>query len=148
MYFIDRKKLEHRLVYIEELITYLQSIQELSADLEQRLAIERAIHMSIEAILDVGNHMIDGFIMRDPGSYEDIIDILMDEQVVDQENGKKLVRWVQLRKQLVTQYELVKLEELWEVYLDIRSALEQFPSNVRTYLHEQLGPVSAFIPGE
>lgn len=26
--------------------------------------------------------MIDGFIMRDPGSYEDIIDILVDERVI------------------------------------------------------------------
>lgn len=26
--------------------------------------------------------MIDGFIMRDPGSYDDIMDILVDEKVV------------------------------------------------------------------
>ena len=32
--------------------------------------------------------MIDGFIMRDPGSYEDIIDILMDERVISEEDGQ------------------------------------------------------------
>ena len=35
-------------------------------------------------MMDVGNLMIDGFIMRDPGSYEDIIDILIDEKVITQ----------------------------------------------------------------
>ena len=29
--------------------------------------------------------MIDGFIMRDPGSYEDIIDIMEDERVITTE---------------------------------------------------------------
>ena len=32
--------------------------------------------------------MIDGFIMRDPGSYEDIIDILIDEKVIANEKEK------------------------------------------------------------
>ena len=36
----------------------------------------------IESIIDVGNTMIDGFIMRDPGGYEDIIDIMEDEKVI------------------------------------------------------------------
>ena len=35
----------------------------------------------MESMMDVGNLMIDGFIMRDPGSYEDIIDILVDEKL-------------------------------------------------------------------
>ena len=34
--------------------------------------------------------MIDGFIMRDPGSYEDIIDILMDERVISAEEGQAM----------------------------------------------------------
>ena len=29
--------------------------------------------------------MIDGFIMRDPGGYEDIIDIMEDEKVITKE---------------------------------------------------------------
>ncbi|GAA3319942.1 hypothetical protein GCM10020331_028930 [Ectobacillus funiculus] len=38
--------------------------------------------------LDVGNAIIDGFIMRDPGSYEDIIDILVDEKGCTAERGR------------------------------------------------------------
>ena len=47
-----------------------------------QLALERMVQISIDSVLDVGNAMIDGFIMRDPGSYEDIIDILLDEKVI------------------------------------------------------------------
>lgn len=34
--------------------------------------------------------MIDGFIMRDPGSYDDIMDILVDEKVVTEKEGDEL----------------------------------------------------------
>ncbi|WP_025028432.1 DUF86 domain-containing protein [Caldalkalibacillus mannanilyticus] len=146
MYFVDRKKLEQRLTYIEGLLTYLASQEQLPEDVGARLALERAAHMSIEAILDVGNQMIDGFIMRDPGSYEDIIDILTDEQVVDQQVGLGLVKWIQLRKSLVTEYEQVQAEVIWSHYQEVRSAMESFPTCVRLYLNEQLGPVSAFLP--
>ena len=49
----------------------------------EKLALERVNYLLIESIIDVGNSMIDGFIMRDPGSYEDIIDILVDEKVME-----------------------------------------------------------------
>ena len=50
--------------------------------------IERITHNTIESFMDVGNLIIDGFIMRDPGSYDDIIDILIDEKVIASEMEK------------------------------------------------------------
>src|SRR5690625_247713 len=93
MYFIDRSKIEETLLYMENL---LQTLDEYSfTSFVEQLSLERIAHMMIESTLDVGNMMIDGFIMRDPGSYEDIIDILVDEKVVpeeDQENYKQVIR--------------------------------------------------------
>ena len=53
-------------------------------------ALERIVHLLVECILDTGNDMIDGFIMRDPGSYDDIMDILVDEKVVPEGEGSQL----------------------------------------------------------
>jgi uncharacterized protein YutE (UPF0331/DUF86 family) len=146
MYFVDRGKLEERLLLMERLTTFLEEYTEAPSKNEQRLAFERAIHVVIEAVLDVGNEMIDGFIMRDPGSYEDIIEILRDESVVSEEEAEMLTRWVLLRKLLVNQYHQDHTEEVWKVYQSSKTAILQFPIKVRTYLQEQLGPISAFIP--
>lgn len=102
--------------------------------------------MSIEAILDVGNQMIDGFIMRDPGSYEDIIEIMQDEQVVPEEEARQLIQFIQLRRLLVTEYIEVEGESLWQGYRAAREALHRFPERIRSYLNDHLGPVSAFLP--
>jgi len=96
--------------------------------------------------MDVGNLMIDGFIMRDPGSYEDIIDILVDEKVVaaDLEAPYKAV--VGLRKMLVREFIEVDIQEVIHVLTANLMALKQFSPAVHNYLTNELGPVSAFLP--
>jgi uncharacterized protein YutE (UPF0331/DUF86 family) len=148
MYFVDRNKLEERLHYIENLLSFLQTRSSYPTSLGEILAFERAVHMLIEAKMDVGNQMIDGFIMRDPGSYEDIIEILRDEQVLQINEAVQLVQWIRLRKELVAQYTQVDIEMLWNVYEQTKETLNHFPKRIREYLDEQLGPVSAFLPEE
>ncbi len=72
--------------------------------------------MMIESVLDVGNAIIDGFIMRDPGSYDDIIDILKDEKVISAEMSKSLKILVQYRKVLVQGYTEIDHDEVNEQF--------------------------------
>ena len=60
--------------------------------------------MVIESIIDVGNTMIDGFIMRDPGSYDDIIDIMDDEKVITPEMSQPLKNVIGLRTMIVREF--------------------------------------------
>lgn len=143
MYFVDREKIEATLVYLEKLINLFTSQKVWSTPLE-KAALERLNQMMIEAVLDVGNAMIDGFIMRDPGSYEDIIEILTDEKVISAETGKSLKIIVQYRKKLVQSYTDIDHRELQEQFTKYLHELVNFTANVREYLANELGTVSAF----
>ncbi|MEH7374904.1 DUF86 domain-containing protein [Neobacillus drentensis] len=143
MYFVDREKIEEILKYLETQIQLFLSQKEWSTPLE-KAALERLNQMMIESVLDVGNSMIDGFIMRDPGSYDDIIDILMDEKVISAETGKSLKILIQYRKILVQAYTDVNHRELQEFFSKHLHELVNFAANVRNYLTNELGPVSAF----
>jgi uncharacterized protein YutE (UPF0331/DUF86 family) len=147
LYFVDRKNIENSLQYIEKINELLKESSSWKTHLEQ-LAIERAIHMTIEAIIDVGNAMIDGFIMRDPGSYEDIVEILRDETVISSEDATLLKELITLRKDLIYGYHGIDHEKLISTLQRVESALKSFPTEVRRYLLEELGPVSAFIPNQ
>lgn len=96
MYFVDRKKIEENLTYMDHLLDLLEN--ELFDSPIEKLGKERIIHILIESVLDVGNMMIDGFIMRDPGSYDDIIDILIDEKVIPVEQELAYKKFISLRK--------------------------------------------------
>lgn len=142
MYFVDQSKIEEILLYMEKLLLELD--QYAYATAMERLAHERMAHMLIESMLDVGNLMIDGFIMRDPGSYEDIIDILTDEKVLPAEDEQYLKQVVQLRKPLIRNYLAVDHRQLKAVLSDSKPALEQFSTHVRNYLEHELGVANAF----
>jgi uncharacterized protein YutE (UPF0331/DUF86 family) len=143
MYFVDRQKIEETLVYIEKLIELFSKEKEWSTQI-QKAALERIVQMLLEAVIDVGNAMIDGFIMRDPGSYEDIVDILMDEKVVSEETGNTLKRLISYRKVLVQSYTQINHLELQTEFAANLQIFSLFASNVREYLINELGPVSAF----
>ncbi len=143
MYFVDREKIEVVLQYMEEQLAILEKKNNWDSPIE-KLALERIAHTVVESILDVGNAMIDGFIMRDPGSYEDIIDILLDEKVVREDMSKDLKVIVEWRKKLVQEYTTVTHNELTETLGKVLSTLKQFPTAIRHYLETELGPVSAF----
>ncbi|WHY03653.1 DUF86 domain-containing protein [Neobacillus sp. DY30] len=144
MYFVDREKLEATLVFLEKQIRLFSNQGQWLTPIE-KAALERITHLMIESVLDVGNAMIDGFIMRDPGSYEDIIEILIDEKVVSEETGKSLKTLVHYRKVLVQLYTEIDHSELLNQFSSKMKDLALFPKNVRDYLENELGPVTAFV---
>ncbi|WP_421381135.1 DUF86 domain-containing protein [Bacillus salacetis] len=143
MYFVDREKIEEILVYMEKQLDLFHSQSSWGSPVEQ-LALERITHTIIESILDTGNAMIDGFIMRDPGSYEDIIDILLDEKVITKEMELSLKNVIGFRKMVVQEYTQINHEEAAKSLQENMESLRSFPAHVRDYLTNELGPVSAF----
>ena len=128
MYFVDRKKITNNLEYMDSIMNTFQQTENWLMDDVHKLAVERIANVLIEAIIDVGNSMIDGFIMRDPGSYEDIIDILVDEKVITADMEQPLKALIGLRRGLV------------------RDILEVDDQEVIKVLNEHLNVIKAFSP--
>lgn len=143
MYFVDRQKIEQVLSYLEKQLSLFESNTAWEDDIAKP-ALERIIQTSLDSVLDVGNAMIDGFIMRDPGSFEDIVDILLDEKVIDAQIADQFKQALTLRKMLVQDYISIKHDNLLETFTRNADAFKAYPKLVRDYLTNELGPVSAF----
>lgn len=146
MYFVDRNKIILNLAHLDELLALFESTDNWLSDELHQLALQRIGHNVMEAMMDVGNLVIDGFIMRDPGSYEDIIDIFVDENVITPEMDAPLKAVVGLRKMIVREFIAVDNEEVLNVLTANLATMKQFSSKVNDYLTNELGPVSAFLP--
>lgn len=146
VYFVDRNKITATLAYLDELLAIFEAQDDWSKDAVSQLAAQRIGHIVMESMMDVGNLMIDGFIMRDPGSYEDIIDILVDEKVITAEMEAPLKEVVGLRKMLVREFTEVDNAEVVRVLQASLPTMQQFTPAVNAYLTNELGPVSAFLP--
>ncbi len=143
MYTVNTERVEEILHHMGRMLDLLSAIinrtdDEIVQDKIAVAAMERGLHLVIESIIDVGNAMIDGFIMRDPGSYTDIVDILLDEQVVSQADAKVLTTVVEFRKKLVLEYTSVPTEEMLQVVRGSLESLRGFAPAVRTYIVKEL----------
>ncbi|MET3683672.1 uncharacterized protein YutE (UPF0331/DUF86 family) [Alkalibacillus flavidus] len=142
MYFVDQESIDETLTYYNRLLeTYERT--DFSTD-DQLFGLERIVHMTIESIIDVGNMMIDGFIMRDPGSYDDIIDILIDEQVIPAETESTYKRVIGMRSTVIKDYTNINHDTLRTAMDDGIQTLKQFPSHIYRYLEREMGPITAF----
>lgn len=148
MYFVDRSKITKNLAHLNELLSIFEGESNWTDSAVKKLALQRIGHNVMESMMDVGNVMIDGFIMRDPGSYDDIIDILVDEKVITPEMDAPLKAVVGLRKMIVRDFLQVDDEEIVRVLTESLPMLKQFAPKVEAYLENELGPVSAFLPEE
>lgn len=144
MYYVNREQIERRLNMVPELIQVLEATGAGSAEettLLARYAEERALHLAIEVVTDVGSFLIDGFIMRDASSYEDIVDIMLDEKVVDTALFGVLTGLVRLRKPLVQEYFDWNRSGAHALAGKLPQALTEFSRSVRAYLDKEGIPV-------
>jgi Protein of unknown function DUF86. len=137
VYDVDREKIDGILNYLERQLNVFRHVRNLDDPVE-RAAMERSAHMMADSVLDVGNAIIDGFIMRDPGSFEDIIDILLDEQVIDAAMAEGLKTGIRVRKQLIQDYWRAQGQVIYEQMTDAFDAFSRFPDAIRRYLKQQL----------
>ncbi len=143
MYNLNTTRIEEVLTYMTRTLVWLRELagrpdEAIAADAVAQAAMERGLHMTIEAIADVGNALIDGFIMRDPGSYTDIVEILRDERVVDDTQAATLTQVVSFRKQLVNEYTRVPVHEMIAMVRESLDVLEMFAPAVRAYIKQEM----------
>ncbi|MCD1258992.1 DUF86 domain-containing protein [Paenibacillus athensensis] len=141
MYFVNREQIEQRLSFAAVAAEACREVErrwtDTSGDLLLQLAQERALHLAIETVTDVGSLLIDAYILRDASSYEDIVDILRDERAADEALASLLLELVKLRKPLVQDYISWPRAELHPLLPQLPEALERFATGVRTFMERE-----------
>jgi uncharacterized protein YutE (UPF0331/DUF86 family) len=139
MYYVNREQIAVRLDSIAEIAA---ALDKLAADWQgtvlEGLAQERALHLAIETVTDIGSFLIDGFILRDASSYEDIIDITGEAGAFPADMQGTLTELVKLRKPLVQDYYVWQRSELHPLSKTMASLLPIFKRSVEEYLDREL----------
>ncbi|MFD0586621.1 DUF86 domain-containing protein [Paenibacillus sp. GCM10027627] len=139
MYYVNQEQIAVRLNAIPELANTLRLLaSDWSGEFIQGLAQERALHLAIEIVTDVGSYLIDGFIMRDASSYEDIIEITGGEGVFPSDLLAPLTELVKLRRPLVQEYYDWPRSELHPLAVALIELLPAYKAAVELYLEKEL----------
>lgn len=145
VYFVDQKIIEEKLNLMDDHLQFFYRKKDWTT-FSDNLVLERVVQIVIEAMIDIGNSVIDGFVMRDPGSYEDVINILIDEKVVKEKDGESLKVVLPLRKMVVRDYTKVDHQAMKQIFTENLEAMMNFVPSIKHYLKNEQGQVTAFIP--
>lgn len=142
MYFVDKEKLTQKLTYLQGLT------EDYDKNKENHYAYERIAQMLIESSVDIGNMIIDGFILRDPGNYKDVIDILELENVISKETQTHINDTVDVRKQFAHNYTELNVKEIMPLFDKSLPYYKEFIKEVAQFLESENIPITAFGKGE
>ncbi|HZG87151.1 DUF86 domain-containing protein [Paenibacillus sp.] len=142
MYYVNQEQIDARLRFMP---TVAEALRQLAAWNEEpsllvSLAEERALQLAIEAVTDVGSLLIDGFMMRDASSYEDIIDVLHIEGVLPEDEAAGLRALIALRRPLMQEYMDWKRGALRDDLARTADLLDRFPPLVESFIRKELQP--------
>ncbi|EIE3641552.1 DUF86 domain-containing protein [Staphylococcus pseudintermedius] len=141
MYFVDKTQLETKLKYLKQLTEDYETVK------SNHYAFERVAQMLIESSVDIGNMIIDAFILRDPGNYKDVIDILELEGAISKETQHALHETIDVRRQFVHYYDTLDIAQLITLFDQTVPFYEQFIEEVLQFLENENVPVTAFGKG-
>ncbi|WP_192869232.1 DUF86 domain-containing protein [Staphylococcus delphini] len=141
MYFVDKTQLETKLKYLKQLTEDYETVK------SNHYAFERVAQMLIESSVDIGNMIIDAFILRDPGNYKDVIDILELEGAISKETQHALHQTIDVRRQFVHYYDTLDTAQLVPLFDQTVPFYEQFIEEVLQFLENENVPVTAFGKG-
>jgi len=150
MYYVNEEQIDARLRFLPTVTKALRDLAAgakagaegggAEAGLLTAFAEERALHLAIEAVTDVGSFLIDGFMMRDASSYEDIVDVLRTEGVLPEETADGLKALVGLRRSLTQDYMDLPRNGLRDDLEGTAELLERFAPLVTAFIRKELQP--------
>ena len=130
------KKLQKLDGYIQQLRRF-QSYRydEIEGDLERIWAIERGLQISIQIIIDVGNHILASIGRNQIESYTDVLSKLGECDILPAEFVEKIKGMAGFRNILVHQYAEVDLRRVYDI---LQNSLDDFA--------EYIGYVQSYVP--
>lgn len=139
MYFVNPEQISERLELLPELTATAERIVKEwnPEDRVLKAALERVVHLALEAVTDIGSLLIDGFIMRDAASYEDIVDIMKDERVTEGDHAAYLTLLVRMRRPLVQEVRSIDHKLLLELAEQFPRELAVFADGVRAFVAKE-----------
>lgn len=132
---VSKSVVSARLEKLREYLRTLQAVQKydlkrFKTDPFIHGTAERYLHLSIECLLDIGNHIIADRGYSKPETYGDIFRILADENVISQELLQEVEGMAAFRNVLVHDYVRLDLDRIYRV---IQEKLPYFDEMARIY---------------
>jgi len=141
---IDRRVIGERLEYIRVTLARLSRqrglpLKEFRADEDGYRASLYDLQTCLEAMADIGNHIIAGMALRKPRDRRDIMMVLAEAGVIPKPLGERLGEAQAMRNLIVHGYLDIILDKVYKVIQEDLGDIEEFCRSVVSYVDQVAG---------
>ena len=91
---------------------------------------ERNLQIAVQAVIDIGNHIVADMDLGAPKDYKDIFRLLAENKIVAESLSRKLISMTGLRNVLVHEYLEIDLHLIYEIIKNDLDDFDQFIAGV------------------
>lgn len=119
-------RLERLREYTKTLKVILKyDVEKFKADVFIHATAERLLQLSIECLLDIGNHIISDRGYRKPETYAEVFEILAEEKIISKKLLRDLEGMTAFRNVLVHDYLRINLDRVYSILHEKLSCIEK-----------------------
>ena len=136
---IDRRRVEHLVNYVQEMLNRLQSqggkgFEEFAEDFQAVDASLYELQTMLEAISDIAMHVVAGANLGSPNSRPEAIEMLAKTGIIPQGLAEKVSQAVRMRNIIVHHYPRVNLRIVYDVIQNDLGDIVDFCAEIANYL--------------
>lgn len=141
---LDKESIQSKLIRIRRNVAELKKLSKLPYekyvnDLKNTLLAERLLHVNIEAMLDIGSHIISEESLGEPLEYRDIFILLVKGGILPRQQEEQFTQLVGLRNRIVHLYEDIDHQLLYQALKKELSDFDLFVKSIVRYLKKKRG---------
>jgi uncharacterized protein YutE (UPF0331/DUF86 family) len=138
---VDRDLLSRKLSRLQEYVDALRTAEDIDwgkyrSDIRARAFVERYLHLAIEEVLDICNHLVSFQRWREPTGYRDLFLILSEQGVIPRERLATFQNMASFRNMLVHRYERVDDELVFGIFKRRLDDFDEFTALVAAWVDE------------
>lgn len=117
----DIELLSHKLSFLRDYVRHLEQADDITwtkytNDIRSKAFVERYLHLCIEEVLDICNHLIADNGWREPQNFRDLFNILMEQGVISEHDLPTFQNMASFRNLLVHRYEKIDDEVVFGIF--------------------------------
>ncbi|MDD5167749.1 MAG: DUF86 domain-containing protein [Syntrophales bacterium] len=135
---VDKELLSRKISQLREYISTLEDAEDISwvkyeTDVRTRAFVERYIHLAIEKVIDIGNHLVSFNRWREPEGYRDLFQVLQENGVLPKEKLTTFQNMASFRNMLVHRYEKIDNAFVFGIFKKHLGDFEHFIKYIRLW---------------
>ena len=139
---VDKELLSRKISRLRSYTEALKSAEDIDwekykSDLRAKAFVERYLHLAIEELIDIANHLISFFKWREPTGYRDLFQILKEHGIMSEKDLPTFQNMASFRNMLVHRYETIDEELVFGLFKKRLDDFELFIRMVVSWVERQ-----------